>query len=393
MSTTDLSRIPSGPETNVLGTLWNQPKSRANLFILAAAILVLFWAYIPNLRVLMMFWNDDPNYSHGYLVIPIALFILWQKFSSPEPTDSQPTPTRSEARARPGLIGVPEPKTSSGVMLAPWWGWGFLIAILALRGFAYERNLEWTENVTLIPALAALIWSFGSWPLLCRVWSSIVFLIFMIPLPQAVNNWLAMPLQLLAASCSCFLLQLTGMWAVQQGNVINLSTPHGPEPLDVALACNGLRMMMTMAATVTAAVILIPLPKWKRITLLLSIVPIALVSNMARIVATGWCFYLMAPKSDYRHWAHDVSGWLMMPLALALVGFELGVLAWLVPKQNDEDKPLPLLTMIKKDSDKDGSSKKDSRKDKPRKKKSDKEKLREKGFAKTKLNKKDLDEV
>ena len=91
---------------------------------------------------------------------------------------------------------------------------------------------------------------------------------------------------------SRFLLQLTGMWVIQEGNVINLTTAHGVERLDVALACNGLRMLMTMAATVTATVILLPLPNWKRIVLILSIVPIALVSNMARIVATGWCYYI-----------------------------------------------------------------------------------------------------
>ena len=86
------------------------------------------------------------------------------------------------------------------------------------------------------------------------------------------------------------------------------------ERLDVALACNGLRMLMTMAATVTATVILLPLPKWKRITLLLSIVPIALVSNMARIVATGWAYYMFEGPTA-KHWVHDCAGWLMMPLA------------------------------------------------------------------------------
>ena len=90
-------------------------------------------------------------------------------------------------------------------------------------------------------------------------------------------------------------------------------------PLDVALACNGLRMLMTMAATITATIILIPLPTWKRITLLVSTVPIALLSNMIRIVATGWCYYLITGPTA-KEWAHDVSGWLMMPLALILGG-------------------------------------------------------------------------
>ena len=63
------------------------------------------------------------------------------------------------------------------------------------------------------------------------------------------------------------------------------------EQLDVALACNGLKMLMTLAATVTATVMLLPLPTWKRIVLLLSTVPIAMISNMVRIVTTGWCYY------------------------------------------------------------------------------------------------------
>jgi exosortase/archaeosortase family protein len=140
------------------------------------------------------------------------------------------------------------------------------------------------------------------------------------------------------------------MWVIQEGNVINLATAHGMERVDVALACSGLRMLMTMAATVTATVILLPLPIWKRVVLLLSIVPIALASNMTRIVATGWCYYLF--KGDTaKHLAHDWAGLLMMPLALALIGLELGILSWLVPKESEDDKRvIPLVTMTKKDA-------------------------------------------
>jgi exosortase len=223
---------------------------------------------------------------------------------------------------------------------------------LILRAVLYERASEWSENLTIVLAVAALTWSFGSWPLLRRVWPAIAFLIFMLPLPLALNQLLALPLQTFAATSSAFLLQVTGMWVIREGNVINLSTAHGMDRLDVALACNGLRMLMTMAATVMAFVILIPLPNWKRIVLILSIVPIALVSNMARIVATGWAYYLFEGPAA-KHWAHDSAGWLMMPLALALVGLELGVISWLVPQETEEDKHVsPLLHTTKKDSGK-----------------------------------------
>jgi exosortase len=285
---------------------------------------LLGWAYAPNLRDLSTTWSEDPNYSHGYLVVPIALFILWRRLSE-----------------RPW-----EP--SRDAVATPWWGWVLLAAILALRVVAYEGGFRWVETATLLPAVGCLVWTCGGWPLLHRAWPAIVFLIFMLPLPELINARIALPLQWIATSGSYILLQLSGFWAIQEGNVILLRTPFGMRPLDVALACNGLRMLMCMAATVTATVVLIPLPNWKRIILLLSAVPIALVSNMIRIVATGWCYYYI--QGDRAHeWAHDISGWLMMPLALVLVGLELGILSWLVPEvtedEAEERKPIvPLLT-------------------------------------------------
>ena len=91
---------------------------------------------------------------------------------------------------------------------------------------------------------------------------------------------------------------------------------------------------MTLAATVTATIILLPLPNWKRIVLLVSAVPIAILSNMIRIVATGWSYYLF-PGAYGKQLAHDWAGYLMMVLALALVGLELAILSWLIP-QDDE---------------------------------------------------------
>lgn len=325
MSTANISQPQKKTETDILRTLWDRRPAMPPLVALGAAALVLILAYMPNLRVLMAVWNEDPNYNHGYLIIPIVLYIVWDRLSTPEP------------------------RTSATAVPAPWWGWVFLAAVLVLRAIMYERGAEWSEHATIILAVAALTWSFGSWPLLHRVWPAIAFLIFMLPLPSSVNELLALPLQSLAASSSRFLLQLTGMWVIQEGNVINLSTPHGMERLDVALACNGLRMLMCMAATVLAIVVLMPLPTWKRITLLLSIVPIALVSNMARIVTTGWCYYLVQGPT-VKHRVHDWAGWLMMPLALALVGLELKILSWLVPKESEDDKPvIPGLNVTKKD--------------------------------------------
>jgi exosortase len=288
-------------------------QSRAWLWALAATLLVLGLVYAPNFRDLSGYWFGDPNYSHGPLVIPIAAIILWRRLST----------------AQEKLI----PSASA----TPYWGWVFLAVVLALRVIAYERNMQWSENATIVPAIACLTWIFGGWPLLRLAWPAIAFLLFMFPLPRSINNWMSLPLQEIATVGSCFLLQLSQIWVIQQGNTIHLTTKaHEMERLEVAAACNGLSMLMTLAATVAATVIVIPLPTWKRITLLVSAVPIALVSNILRIVATGWCYYYISgPKA--KDWAHDISGWLMMPLALVLIGLELRILSWLVPKESSSE--------------------------------------------------------
>ena len=70
--------------------------------------------------------------------------------------------------------------------------------------------------------------------------------------------------------------------------------------------------------------------------------------------------YLLTGQAA-KEWAHDVSGWLMMPLALVLVGLELGILSWLVPVESeDEDKPIiPFQYVSKKNSRKEKSGNQD----------------------------------
>jgi exosortase len=321
MIATDMGRSMSGPDAVPPA---HGHDSRSWLWALAATLLVLALTYASNFRDLSWYWFGDPNYSHGPLVVPIAALILWRRLST----------------AKEKLT----PNTSA----TAYWGWVLLAVVLTLRVIAFEQNVQWSENATIVPAIACLTWIFGGWPLLRQAWPAIVFLLFMFPLPQSVNNSISLPLQEIATIGSCFLLQLSQIWVVQQGNTIHLTTKtHEIERLEVAAACNGLSMLMTLAATVTATIIVIPLPTWKRITILASAVPIALVSNILRIVATGWCYYYF-PGPKAKEWAHDISGWLMMPLALVLIGLELRILSWLVPpnESSSEDERKVMLAAL-----------------------------------------------
>ncbi len=264
---------------------------------MAAVAGVAGWSYAPNLASLVRTWNREPDYSHGFLVLPIALVILWKTW-----------PREPEAAPR------------------PWWpGWLLAIAALGARSWFHERGQNWTESATLLPTLVGLALARVGWRTLGKTWPAFAFLIFLYPLPPQLNTALSQPLQSLATGCACTLLRLTGLWVMPEGNVILV----GNEQLEVAAACNGLSMLMSLAATVAATASLVPMAVWKRVVLLLSIIPIALGSNVLRIAATAWCYHRLGREVG-KQYAHDWAGYLMMPMAMVMVGLELAILSWLV---------------------------------------------------------------
>ena len=137
---------------------------------------------------------------------------------------------------------------------------------------------------------------------------------------------LSAPLQRLATICSAFVMQVFGMPALADGNVILL----GDHQIDIVEACSGLRMLMVFFALATAFVLLIRRPWPDKVLLLASAVPIALVSNIARIVLTGVLFETGVNSEAVHAFFHDAAGWLMMPFALVLLWAELTILSHLL---------------------------------------------------------------
>ncbi len=274
------------------------PIARGTPFVVVAGVLL--WAYASEFSWFWEIWSSDPNYSHGYFVIPVALWILWRRLKD----------TEEDSRARGSW---------------PWYpGWPLLVALLVARAFFHQRGYRWSDAATFVPVIACLTLTLGGWGLLRRVWPAVVFLLFMMPLPNKVNDKLAQPRQSIKTHSRVWL------------NVIYV----GKEPILVAEACNGLSMLMTLAATLAAAMFLFSIPLWMRAILALSIVPIALASNILRIFATAWCFQKFGVETGGKL-AHDAAGWLMMPLALAMALFEIKLLSWLIVEE-DQDLP-PLL--------------------------------------------------
>ena len=176
----------------------------------------------------------------------------------------------------------------------------------------------WLEQISLLPMLAAICVAVGGWPALRWAWPAIVFLLFMIPLPARVDSLLANPLQRVSTLASTNALQTLGFFAQAEGNVILLSETE----LGVVEACSGLRMLIVFFAASTAVAIVQPRSLLQRILIVLSAIPIALFANVLRITLTGVLHETVGSKAANVVF-HDLAGWFMIPIALALLALEL----------------------------------------------------------------------
>src|SRR5262249_28724366 len=111
----------------------------------------------------------------------------------------------------------------------------------------------------------------------------LAYLLFAIPLPSIVFYAIAFPLQQLAAANAAWTLDLLGVPVLLDGNVIHLSQLT----LGVTEACSGIRSLVSMLALAVAWGALTFGSPWATAVLAAAAVPITVVANAGRVVATG----------------------------------------------------------------------------------------------------------
>ena len=224
---------------------------------LAGLLGLIYW---PILDAMVHHWSIDPDYSHGFLIVPLALYFAYER--------------KYDLKKAP--------------ISGSWWGLVLLVAGLSLLSVGQLGSL-------LTPLRAGFVFSLMGFVLLMLGWSvfrillfPMSFLLLMVPLPQSLVNTIAFPLQLVAAQWAVGSLQLIGMPVLLEGNIIHL--PQGE--LFVAEACSGLRSLM---ALLTLGIVFAhffrrgkPL---EQILLVASTIPIAIFVNAFRVALTAYLAY------------------------------------------------------------------------------------------------------
>ncbi len=284
---------------------FNQQKNIGyHAWIIGACILIgglVIYLYKDVLWGMGSDWNNNPDYSHGFLVPFLSLFFIWERWKVL--TDETPSPST--------------------------WGIGLLSLGLISLVIGLVGAELYVQRMSLIVVLSGIVLLILGWKYLWLLSLPIGFLVFMIPLPAIVVNTIAFPLQLFAAQTASFCLFSLGIPVLREGNLIMLASTT----LEVAEACSGLRSLLSLLALGTVYGYFSQNVMWKRWALVILSVPIAIVANAARVSGTGILAHYFGAEAAEGFY-HTFEGWLVFVVAFVLLficGLILGKIGRQVP--------------------------------------------------------------
>jgi exosortase len=271
----------------------------------------LIFAYATVLVKLANNWWEDENYSHGLLIPFVIGYILWLQRDKLATEKSQPST----------LLG------------------GLAIAAALLGLWAGVAGAElYIQRLSLLLILAGTVVYFFGLRMLRWTLVPLVLLFLALPIPAIIFNKIAFPLQLFASRCAVWSMTMLGIPVLRQGNVIELKPLNSFETrkLEVVEACSGIRSLMTL---VTLAVVFAYFthpssgnPKspggrfswlksygfWRSVILVGSAVPIAILTNAARVSGTGILSHYYGTRVADGFF-HTFSGWAVYIVAFLLL--------------------------------------------------------------------------
>lgn len=253
--------------------------SAAGLLLALAAV-----AWHRTFMTLGTIWATNDNYSHGPLVPATSLALVWLR--------------RDLLR---GLAVKPDGRGLALVALACLMQVvGTRADVLALQGWA------------VLPLLFGLSLAFFGVPVTRRLAFPIGYLGFMLTFPPVVMNTLSFALKEVSVRASVAGAQALGVLLERDGMSIHLASGE----LRVENPCSGLRSLLALLATGALFAYFQKGGAWRRAAVLLAATPIAMFSNIVRLV-------LVILAADRRGvvWAsgmfHDVTGYVVYAVALA----------------------------------------------------------------------------
>ncbi len=271
----------------------NASGSSLLLMAIGGLLLLVGFLYQDSLIFLFNMWWNNENYGHGLFVPAIALYLIWVKRHHLLP-----------------LLGV-----------GSWWAIPMLTAGMAILMAGQLSSLYVLQHLSLWIVLGGIIlgvMGFAGLRLTAFPW---FLLLTTIPLPAFLFQGLTTKLRLISSTLGVGCLQLMGVSAYQDGNVIDL----GPLQLQVVEACSGLQYIFPLMTLALLCAYFFQGALWTRVVIFSSSIPIAIFINGFRIGIIGLLVDTFG-QGAAKGFLHFFEGWVIFLLGLVLLGIEMWLL-------------------------------------------------------------------
>ncbi|RJR23039.1 MAG: exosortase, partial [Nitrospiraceae bacterium] len=288
-------------------------RSNPLVYGLLYAILLVVTYYSAYEWLIGYDWARE-DYNYCYLIPFVVLYLIWEKKDRWSQEASVPSWL--------GLLVV-----MSGVIL-------FWLGELAGEYF--------TSYLSSWLVVAGLLWTHAGWKKTKIMVFPLFVSLFLFPLPVFINTKLTFNLKLISSEIGIRIIQLMGMSAYREGNIIDL----GFTQLQVVDACSGLRYLIPLFLMGILTAYFYRAALWKKIIITLSTVPLSIVTNSLRIAMTAVLYPSMG-RAAAEGFFHDFSGWAIFMVSFATLLAEIWILGKIMPRPHE--------SFIKKKGEAEGS--------------------------------------
>tara|TARA_B110000259_G_scaffold1240_2_gene1515 strand:+ start:1150 stop:2766 length:1617 start_codon:yes stop_codon:yes gene_type:complete len=290
----NITTVQSEPKGNKLIDM--PPKLSIALFALVLGLS--FWLYWDGLAEAVLRWQLQEEYSHGYIIPLVSLYILWERRF----------------------------QIAASYQSFSWWGLPIIALALAVLLVGEISALYMLIHYSFILLLLGLSIAFlGS--ATRHTWVAIALLGFAVPLPYFIEVVLTSKLQLLSSQLGVEIIRLCRIPVFLSGNIIDL----GNYQLQVVEACSGLRYLFPLMSIGFIGAYLYQASLWKKAVLFLSTVPITIFMNSLRIAIVGVLVDNWGTEMA-EGFLHDFEGWLIFMACGGLMLFEVLVMELLTTR-------------------------------------------------------------
>lgn len=252
-------------------------------------------------------WATKEEYSHGYMIPLVALFLFYQKL--------------------PALLALDWRANWLGplIMLGALLGWllGELSSLFIIIHYSFLLALV---------GLGISVFGLSGFRL---TWAAFFYLVFMIPLPVFIYNGLSQELQFISTEIGVAVIRLLEISVYVAGNVIDL----GGYQLQVVEACSGLRYLFPLMSFGFLIAYVYNGPNWHKWVIFLSTIPITVLMNSFRIGVIGITVEYWGIEMA-EGFLHDFEGWFVFMACLGVLILEILALNYIIGRKT------PLLELI-----------------------------------------------